>query len=370
MKASEMNIEALVTDGYEALDFSQYTAEDVRGALAAEDVQPEGFKALLSPAARPFLEQMAQKASRLTREHFGVNIQLYTPIYIANYCVNHCAYCGFNCTNHIKRAKLTPEEIEHEAQCIANTGLTDILLLTGESRRHSDVDYIAEGVRILDRYFSSIGIEVYPMHVEEYEKVHEAGADYLSVYQETYDRTVYDEVHLSGPKKDYSYRFNAPERGLLAGFRGVSIGALLGLSDFRKDAYCTGMHGWYLQRKYPHAEIGFSVPRLRPYANSGAYKSLVHDADLLQVMLAYRIFMPFAGVNISTRESRSFRDNVITLAPTKMSAGVNTGVGGHDGERKGEAQFEISDDRSVEEARAFLASKGLQVVFNDYVRAF
>lgn len=358
----------ILLEEYDKLDFSQYTERDVEYVLAKDHLNLDDYKVLLSKPAKKYLEPMAQRAKKLTLEHFGKNIGLYTPIYIANYCVNGCSYCGFNKSNHIHRAKLSLEEIDQEARNIAKTKLKDILLLTGESRQQSSVEYIGEAVKILKKYFNSVGIEVYPLETEEYRYLHGLGVDFLSVYQETYDTKRYDEVHLSGPKKVYSYRFNAPERGLMGGLRGVSIGALLGLSDFRKDAFATGMHGYLLQRRYPAAEVCFSVPRLRPCAG-GEHTQFeqVYDADLLQIMLALRIFMPFSGINLSTRESASFRDNVLGLAPTKISAGVHTGIGGHGSEQKGDEQFEINDTRSVEEYKQFLTSRGYQYVFNDYI---
>ncbi len=364
---SDIHVMDRVLADYHAVDFSSCTDEDVLEALSAQTTSIRDFAALLSPCAGKYLEQMAAKAKALTEQYFGVNKCLYTPLYIANYCVNHCSYCGFNCTNKIHRAKLTMEEIEQEAQAISSTGLREILLLTGESRFHSDVEYIGEAVKIMRRYFNTIGLEVYPMDVSEYEYLHSLGADYVSVYQETYDRDVYDKVHISGPKKVYDYRFNALERAIQGGMRGGGLGALLGLSDFRRDAFGSGLHAYWLQKKYPAAELSFSVPRLRPYVNNDDNQSGVGDRDFLQVILAYRIFMPFMGFSLSSRENAAFRDNCAALAPTKISAGVKTGVGGHSEEEKGDVQFKTSDERSVDEIYNALLKRGLQPVFNDYV---
>lgn len=350
-------------------NFDSFTPADVGRALQKETLSPEDFASLLSPAAEQCLEEMAHRAQYLTQRQFGSTAALYTPLYIANYCVNQCVYCGFNCTNKIHRGKLSYEEIDRELAAIARTGLREILLLTGESRSQSDVPYIGHAVEIATKYFTTIGIEVYPMETEEYAYLQQKGADFVSVYQETYDRERYAEVHLRGPKRDFTYRFNAQERALQGGMRGVGVGALLGLGPFRDDALAAGLHARLLQQKYPHAELSFSVPRLRPYKNNADNSSGgVHERQLLQVMLAYRIFLPFAGINISTRERAGFRDNVVGMAATKISAGVSTGVGGHGEADNGDAQFEISDPRSVDEVKAMLENKGLQPVFRDYIR--
>lgn len=347
-------------------DYTQYTAKDVQKALDSDIIGLDEYAVLLSPAADAFLEQMAVRAQAETRKHFGNTITLFTPLYIANYCENECVYCGFNCKNKIHRARLDYDEIEIELKKIADSGLKEILLLTGESRKMSSVEYIGEALKIARKYFTTIGIEIYPLNTDEYAYLKKCGADFVSVYQETYSLEKYDEKHLGGSKRIFPYRFNAQERAILAGMRGVSFGALLGLDDFRKDAFAVGVQATLIQRKYPHIEIGFSVPRLRPYINNAENNPRdVHERQLLQVMLAYRLLMPFAGITISTRERAGFRDNVIGLMATKISAGVKVGVGGHDGEQKGDEQFEISDPRSVDEIVESIASKGLQAVFTD-----
>lgn len=347
-------------------DYTQYTAKDVQKALDSDIIGLDEYAVLLSPAADAFLEQMAVRAQTETRKHFGNTITLFTPLYIANYCENECVYCGFNCKNKIHRARLDYDEIEIELKKIADSGLKEILLLTGESRKMSSVEYIGEALKIARKYFTTIGIEIYPLNTDEYAYLKKCGADFVSVYQETYSLEKYDEQHLGGSKRIFPYRFNAQERAIMAGMRGVSFGALLGLDDFRKDAFAVGVQATLIQRKYPHIEIGFSVPRLRPYINNAENNPRdVHERQLLQVMLAYRLLMPFAGITISTRERAGFRDNVIGLMATKISAGVKVGVGGHDGEQKGDEQFEISDPRSVDEIVESIASKGLQAVFTD-----
>lgn len=346
-----------------------YTASDVLRAIESDSCSLEDFKALLSPAAEPFLEQIARKARLETRKHFGNSAYFFTPIYISNYCENYCIYCGFNCHNKIKRAKLSMEEIHEEMKAIAETGLEEILILTGESRKASDVKYIGEACKIAKKYFKNIGIEVYPMNSDEYRYLRECGADYVTVFQETYNSDKYETLHLAGHKRIFPYRFNSQERALMGGMRGVAFAALLGLDDFRKDALGTGMHAYLIQRKYPWAEISISCPRLRPIINNASINPKdVHEKQLLQIMCAYRIFLPFAGMTISTRERAEFRDNVVGLAATKISAGVSTGIGSHsESEDKGDAQFEIADTRGLEEIYESLKKRGIQPVMNDYV---
>lgn len=346
-----------------------YTASDVIRAIESDRCSLEDFKALLSPAVEPFLEQIARKARLETRKHFGNSAYFFTPIYISNYCENYCIYCGFNCHNKIKRAKLSMEEIHEEMKAIAETGLEEILILTGESRKASDVKYIGEACKIAKKYFKNIGIEVYPMNSDEYRYLRECGADYVTVFQETYNSDKYETLHLAGHKRIFPYRFNAQERALMGGMRGVAFAALLGLDDFRKDALGTGMHAYLIQRKYPWAEISISCPRLRPIINNASINPKdVHEKQLLQIMCAYRIFLPFAGMTISTRERAEFRDNVVGLAATKISAGVSTGIGSHsESEDKGDAQFEIADSRGLEEIYESLKKRGIQPVMNDYV---
>lgn len=349
-------------------DYNKYTANDVIRALENDSRTPEDFKALLSPAALPLIEQVAEKAQEETRKHFGNSIYMFTPLYIANYCENYCIYCGFNSHNKIHRAKLTAEEIEKEMQTIAETGLQEILILTGESRKMSDIKYIGEACKIARKYFKVVGIEIYPVNSDEYAYLHECGVDFVTVFQETYNSDKYETLHLEGHKRIFPYRFYAQERAILGGMRGVGFAALLGLDDFRKDAFATGYHAYLLQRKYPYAEIAFSCPRLRPIINNDKINPRdVHEKQLLQVVCAYRLFMPFSNITISTRECERFRNNIIKIAATKISAGVSTGIGEHSGEKKGDEQFEISDPRNVDEVYRAIEEQGLQPVMSDYV---
>ena len=367
MEAIDSDIMETVLGTAAELDPSTFTDADVRRALDG-DPGIEGFAALLSPAAEPHLEEMAARALDETRRHFGNSVCLFTPLYVSNYCSNECVYCGFNCRNGIHRATLDLPSVERELDAIAATGLEEVLILTGESRARSGVDYISKCVELASERFATVGVEVYPMNTDEYAVLHRSGADYVTVFQETYDPARYAELHLSGPKRVFSYRFDAQERALRGGMRGVAFGTLLGLrDDFRRDALACGLHAMSIQRRYPHAEISMSLPRLRP-AGGVDNKIGVTESQLLQVSLAYRMFLPFAGQTISTRERPTFRDGIVGLSATKISAGVSVGIGEHSGEAHGDGQFVISDPRSLAEITEALHRKGLQPVMTDYVR--
>ena len=353
-----------------AYDCTTFTARDVEAALAKDVVAPRDFQALLSPAAEPYLESIARRAQAATRQHFGNSVAIFTPVYISNYCENLCVYCGFNCHNKIHRAKLNAAEIEREYAEIAKTGLQEVLILTGESRSASGVEYIGEACKLARKYFKVVGVEVYPMNTDEYAYLHSCGVDYVTVFQETYNSEKYETLHLAGHKRIFPYRFHAQERALRGGMRGVGFAALLGLDDFRKDSFATGYHAHLIQQKYPHAEIALSCPRLRPIINNDKINPRdVHEKQLLQVICAYRLFLPYASITISTRECARFRDNVITIAATKISGGVSVGIGGHSESdvTKGDEQFEISDDRSVQEIYDAILRVGMQPVMSDYI---
>lgn len=359
-----------------SFDPSVYTEKDVQAALEHTVCTIDDFKALLSPAAEPFSEELARRAAAETGKHFGNTVYLFTPLYISNYCENHCVYCGFNCHNHINRMKLNPEQIEREMEVIAASGMEEILILTGESHRHSSVEYIGEACKTARKYFRTVGLEIYPVNTDEYRFLHECGADYVTVFQETYDTEKYKELHLSGHKRVWPYRFNAQERALKGGMRGVAFSALFGLSDFRKDTLASALHVYYLQRKYPHAEMSLSCPRLRPIINNDKINSMdVHEKELLQIICAYRIFLPYVGITVSSRESAEFRNGIVKIAATKISAGVSTGIGDHDSKYngaenntpQGDEQFEINDNRSLQEVYRDIKKAGLQPVLNDYL---
>ena len=376
MEVIESDVCASVMEQMNTYDYSKCIASDVKSALEHDTCSIEDFKALLSPAAEPFLEQMAQKARIETSRHFGNTVYMFTPLYIANYCENYCVYCGFNCYNHIKRMKLSMEQIEKEMKVIADSGMEEILILTGESRGQSNVEYIGEACKLARKFFRMVGLEIYPVNTDEYKYLHECGADYVTVFQETYDTDKYEQLHLLGHKRVWPYRFDAQERALRGGMRGVAFSALLGLSDFRKDALASALHVYYLQRKYPHAEMSLSCPRLRPIINNDRINPLdVHEKQLCQVLCAYRIFLPYVGITVSSRESAEFRNGIVKIAATKVSAGVSTGIGDHESkytgkesdEIQGDEQFEIDDNRSLDKMYQDIADEGLQPVLNDYL---
>lgn len=375
MEVIQSDVKDKVIAQMQAYDYDAYTADDVERALAHETCSIDDFKALLSPAAAPYLEQMARRAELETQRHFGNTVYLFTPLYIANYCQNYCVYCGFNCYNQIQRKKLSMEEIEHEMQVIAQSGMEEILILTGESRAHSDVPYIGEAVKIAKKYFRNIGVEIYPVNTDEYRYLHACGVDYVTVFQETYNSDKYETLHLLGHKRIWPYRFDAQERALMAGMRGAGFSALLGLDDFRKDALASALHVYYLNRKYPHAELSLSCPRLRPIVNNEKINPRdVGEAQLCQVLCAYRIFLPFVGITVSSRESASFRDGIAKICATKVSAGVSTGIGDHEAKYTGkeetdagDEQFEINDGRSIRRMYQDMEESGLQPVLNDYI---
>lgn len=407
--------------------FANASAEQVRRALDAQRLTPADLMALLSPAALPFLEEMARKAHDLTIRHFGRTIQLFTPLYLANHCTNQCRYCGFNARNNIDRTQLSFEEIEREGAAIAATGLRQLLLLTGDAPRISTVEYIADAARVLRRFFPSLGVEVYAMTTEEYEHLAEAGIESFTMFQETYNEELYAYLHPAGPKRNFRFRLDAPERACKGGFRSVGLGALLGLDRWRRDAFFTVMHGAWIQRHYPATDVNFSVPRMRPHTGSFQPTTTVSDKELVQIIAAYRLYMPMAGITVSSRESAFLRDNLVPLGVTRMSAGVSTAVGGHTASKsssevttvtamspsamssrsstvsdtaiveKSEAnkcddislsheprsllkeadresgsplecpkQFEISDDRSVDAMIEAITARGFQPVFKDW----
>lgn len=356
---------------HDSFNNDDFTEKDVRLALSKEHLDPRDFMALLSTAAAPFLEEMAQKAHLVTRHHFGNNITILTPIYFANYCDNYCIYCGFNSHNKIKRARLTDEELHRECKNIADTGIEEVIMLTGESPKMSDIKYIGNAVKIARQYFRVINMEIYPVNSEDYKYLHECGADYVTVFQETYNSDKYATLHLAGHKRIFPYRFYSQERAILGGMRGVGFAALLGLDDYQKDALATGMHAWLMQRKYPHAEISLSCPRLCPIINNDKINPKdVDERKLTQIICAYRLFMPYASIVVSSRESARYRNAIMKIAATKVSASVCVGIGGHlenDGSEMGDEQFEITDGRSFDQMYSDIKSMGLQPLTSEYI---
>ena len=351
-------------------DYHSFSNTDIEKALSKDYLSVKDFQALLSPKAINYLEEMAKKAKEYRERYFGNSVYIFTPLYISNYCDNYCVYCGFNSHNKIKRARLDFEQIEQELKEIAKSGLKEILILTGESERYSNIEYIGEACKLARKYFNNVGVEIYPVNIKDYEYLNSCGVDYVTIFQETYNNEKYEKLHLEGHKKVFSYRFNSQERALMGGMRGVAFGALLGLDDFRKDAVSTGYHAYLSQKKYPYAEISISCPRLRPVINNlKVEKEIVTERELFQIICAYRLFLPFANITISTRENPIFRDNIIKIAATKISAGVDTGIGTHSecSNKKGDEQFEIADKRTVTEIFEKIKSEDLQPVMNDYI---
>jgi 2-iminoacetate synthase len=323
------------------------------------------FLALLSDTATPYLEAMAQQACILTRKHFGNVIFMFTPMYISNYCENRCRYCSFAAQHTIERRQLGFEEIEEEAKKIAATGMRHILVLTGEARHKATIEYVLEALTIISRYFSSVGIEIYPLEEEEYGQCIARGVDSLTIYQELYDEQIYHQLHQGGPKDNYQFRLDAPERACRKAIHTVTVGSLLGLHDYRIESFFTLLHARYLQSRYPGTDIAISLPRLRPLVTDFYRSCALTDRQFVQLLCALRLCMPTAGITISTRESASFRNSLLPLGVTKMSAGVSTAVGGNS-ENPSTTQFEIADTRSLEQMKADLLSLGYQPVLHDW----
>ena len=356
---------------YQHFDFHNFfngvSDDAVLRCLAKDTLSSTDFLTLLSPKAGEHLEAMAQKAHRLTVQYFGRTIQLFIPLYISNHCANHCAYCGFNRQNSIVRQTLSLDEIEVQAQAIAATGMRHVLFLTGESPHHTPMEYLLAAAACLKRHFASVTIEIFPLDQGDYRRLQQVGVDGMTLFQETYDREVYRRVHLAGRKTDYRYRLDAPERGAAAGFRQVNIGALLGLSEPSRDIFFTGLHARYLEATYPDTEISISLPRFNEAEGSFQPDYLVADHAFVQFMAALRLFMPRAGITISTRENARFRDRLMFLGATRFSAGSSTGVGGYVAtETMGSRQFEITDNRSVAEVTEAIVANGYQPVFKDW----
>ncbi|MDR2577666.1 MAG: 2-iminoacetate synthase ThiH [Chitinispirillales bacterium] len=341
------------------------TGRQVERALSKGRLDEHDYLALLSPAASDYIERMALRARDITRAHFGNTILLFTPLYVSNICDNFCPYCSFAHQNKITRRHLTIDEVKKEAEHIAATGMRHILMLTGESRKGAPVQYIRDCVAVMKDFFSSIAIEVYPLDKDEYAELVECGADGLTVYQETYNRDIYADLHKGGPKENFDYRLSAPERACLAGIRSVTVGALLGLAPPLMEAFFSGLHARYLRDAFPSLEISASFPRLRPQVGKFETDYAIDDRTLVQYMTAFRIFMPNAGITVSTREPASLRDSILPMGPTKMSAGVNTAVGAATGGAS-EPQFEIADDRPVDKMQKDLLTRGFQPVMVDW----
>lgn len=347
--------------------FASVTDADVLSVLAKPHLTRLDYLTLLSPTAAKHLELMAERAHRETVRNFGYVMQLFTPMYIANYCENGCVYCGFHSGEPIERRQMTMAEIRREGEAIKQqTGLESVLVLTGESPQYSSVDYILEAVGVLRHIFASVCLEVYSFSEADYRRAAAAGTDGMTMFQEVYNREAYQPLHPFGPKSDYAWRLDAPERAARAGLRTIGLGALLGLYDWRSEAFFAGMHADYLQHKYKDIEIAISTPRLRPCVAGFKARSLVSDSDLVQYITAFRLFMPRAGITMSTRESRKMRNHLVYLGVTKMSGSSSVEVGGHTAPKQETAQFDISDTRTAGEMAAMLYQAGYQPVFQDW----
>jgi len=346
------------------------TAEDLNRILHREHREPEDLIPFFSPAADEYLEEMAVLSSKISRLRFGNTIQLYTPLYISNECTNSCLYCGFNKTNDIRRITLTPDQIEKEAEFIFDRGFRHVLLLTGEHKKAVPVDMLAEiGDRIHEK-FSSVSIEVYPMETDEYKKMIDSGIDGLTIYQETYNKEVYSNVHPAGKKRDFYWRLNGPDRGGEAGFRKIGIGSLLGMTDWRTEGFFTALHAFYLSKKFWKTSIMVSFPRLRSASGGFTPDYDVTDRDLTHLICTMRIILPDSGLVLSTRESAELRDNLFPLGITMMSAGSSTEPGGYTDLDVADNQFNIEDTRSPEEITDLIKKKGFDPVWKDWDRDF
>jgi 2-iminoacetate synthase len=346
------------------------SAEDVQRALLQDRISIDDFMALLSPAAGAFIESMAQKAHRITLQRFGNTILLYAPLYLSNFCTNGCRYCGFSATNKVHRRILTLEEIDREAAIIHSRGFRHILLVTGEAPLVAGNDYLVQAVDRIRTLFSSISIEVYPMDEVGYRQMAAAGVDGLTIYQETYDPKLYEEMHAFGRKRDFTFRLQAPECGGAAGFRRIGVGALLGLGQFRAEGFFTGLHALYLSRRYWRSHISVSLPRMRPSEGGFAPLNPTSDSDFVQLVCALRLLLPDAGIVMSTRESAALRDNLLPLGITQMSAGSCTSPGGYANPEESTRQFDINDERSPNEVELMIRSKGYEAVWKDWDRRF
>lgn len=342
------------------------TSKDVEKALSSEKRTLEDFKALISPAAVPYLEQMAQASQLLTQKRFGKTIQLYAPMYLSNECNNICTYCGFSFDNKIKRKTLSDTEILKEVEVIKQNGFNHILLVTGEANHTVHVDYFKKAIALIRSQFANISIEVQPLDTDEYRALHDAGVYSVLVYQETYHQEVYKTYHPKGKKSNFHYRMETPDRIGTAGIHKIGLGILLGLEDWRTDSFFNALHLDYLQKTYWQTKFSVSFPRMRPAEGIIEPNVIVSDKDLVQLICAYRLFNEDVELSISTRESEKFRNNIIPLGVTSMSAGSKTNPGGYSVEPDSLEQFEISDERSAQEISNLISSNGYEPVWKDW----
>lgn len=346
------------------------TSREVEEALAATHRTLEDFKALISPAAMPYLEQMAQMSHLLTQKRFGKTIQLFAPMYLSNECNNICTYCGFSLDNKIKRKTLTAAEILQEINVIKQNGFNHILLVTGESNHTVHVDYFLNAIDIIKPHFANISVEVQPLSQAEYEQLQQAGVYSVLVYQETYHKEKYKDYHVKGKKSNFYYRLETPDRIGLAGMHKIGLAVLLGLEDWRTDSFFCAMHLDYLQKTYWQTKYSIAFPRIRPAEGVDISNYHIKDKELVQLLCAYRLFNEDVEISISTRESEFFRNNIMKLGTTTMSAGSKTNPGGYSVDEDSLEQFEISDERTPKEIAAMIKANGYEPVWKDWDKIF
>lgn len=355
---------------WENFDFENYflnvTDKNILDSIDKEILNDFDFLNLLSPNAKKHLEKMAIKSNLIKQQYFGNTISLYTPIYISNFCNNNCIYCGFSKKNKIIRKHQNIKQIENEAREISKSGINHILMLTGEAREIDTIDYLEEAIKILKKFFNSVSIEVMPLEEFEYDRLKKIGLDGLTVYQETYDKDVYDKVHVSGNKKNYHFRLDTAERAAKAGLRTIGIGPLFGLSEIKKEAFFSGLHLNYLVNNYLNTSFSISLPRINPSEGSFKTEYPLDDISFVQFLMAFRLFQKKVDINISTREIAEFRNNLMPLGITKISAGSRTNVGGYSEKDASTCQFEISDQRSVKEIIQVIKKYGYQPIYKDW----
>lgn len=345
------------------------TSSDVELALRKTSRNLEDFKALISPAAAPYLEQMAQLSQALTLKRFGKTIQMYIPLYLSNECQNICTYCGFSFDNKLPRRTLTDAEILKEVEVIKSMGYDHVLLVTGEANKTVGVEYFSRVLNLIKPHFSHISMEVQPMDQEEYEQLIPLGLNTVLVYQETYHEDDYKIHHPKGKKSNFGYRIETPDRLGKAGIHKMGLGVLIGLEDWRTDCFFTAMHLNYLEKTYWKTKYSLSFPRLRPHTGGLEPKMEMTDRELVQLICAYRIFNEEVELSLSTRESEKFRNHVVKLGITSISAGSKTNPGGYAVEPKSLEQFEINDERSPKEIAEMISESGYEVVWKDWDRA-
>lgn len=348
----------------------QTTSSEVERALAKSKRTLDDFLALISPAAQPYLEPMAQLCHESTKKRFGKTIQMYAPLYLSNECQNICTYCGFSLDNKIKRKTLTESEITLEVEALKKAGFDHVLLVTGEAHLIVNIQYFLKAVQQIKKDFATISIEVQPLSTEEYQQLHEAGVYSVMVYQETYHRDVYKQYHPKGKKSNFDFRLETPDRIGTAGIHKIGLGVLLGLEDWRTDSFFNALHLDYLQKTYWQSKYSVSFPRLRPAEGIIEPNFIMDDKDLTQLICAYRLWNEDLEISISTRENEKFRNNIIPIGVTSMSAGSKTNPGGYVVDPQSLEQFEISDDRSAAEIAKIISSKGYEPVWKDWDRSY